>query len=220
MLNPVPLFIDGEFRQSATKEWVDVTNPATNDVIASLPCATDLEMSEAITSAQIAFQTWKQVAVPERARLMLRYQHLLKEHHDELAQTLSQETGKTLADAKGDIWRGIEVVEQAGNIASNMMGEMVENVASDIDTYSMIQPLGVCCGITPFNFPAMIPLWMFPLAIAAGNTFILKPSEQVPLTSVRLAQLFEQAGAPKGVLQIVHGRKEQVDFLLEHPEIK
>ncbi|EKO3495051.1 CoA-acylating methylmalonate-semialdehyde dehydrogenase [Vibrio fluvialis] len=220
MLNPVPLFIDGEFRQSATKAWVDVTNPATNDVIASLPCATDLEMSEAITSALIAFQTWKQVAVPERARLMLRYQHLLKEHHDELAQTLSQETGKTLADAKGDIWRGIEVVEQAANIASNMMGEMVENVASDIDTYSMIQPLGVCCGITPFNFPAMIPLWMFPLAIAAGNTFILKPSEQVPLTSVRLAQLFEQAGAPKGVLQIVHGRKEQVDFLLEHPEIK
>lgn len=220
MLNPVPLFIDGEFRQSATKEWVDVTNPATNDVIASLPCATDLEMSEAITSALIAFQSWKQVAVPERARLMLRYQHLLKEHHDELAQTLSQETGKTLADAKGDIWRGIEVVEQAGNIASNMMGEMVENVASDIDTYSMIQPLGVCCGITPFNFPAMIPLWMFPLAIAAGNTFVLKPSEQVPLTSVRLAQLFEQAGAPKGVLQIVHGRKEQVDFLLEHPEIK
>ncbi len=153
MLNPVPLFIDGEFRQSATKEWVDVTNPATNDVIASLPCATDLEMSEAITSAMIAFQSWKQVAVPERARLMLRYQHLLKEHHDELAQTLSQETGKTLADAKGDIWRGIEVVEQAGNIASNMMGEMVENVASDIDTYSMIQPLGCAAVLRHLTSP-------------------------------------------------------------------
>lgn len=220
MRNPVPLFINGEFRQSVSREWLDVTNPATNDVIACVPCATDKEMSEAITTALIAFHSWKQVAVPERARLMLRYQHLLKEHHDELAQTLSLETGKTLADAKGDVWRGIEVVEQAGNIASNMMGEMVENVAGNIDSYSMIQPLGVCCGITPFNFPAMIPLWMFPLAIAAGNTFVLKPSEQVPLTSIRLAELFEQAGAPRGVLQIVHGHKDQVDFLLAHPEIK
>ncbi|WP_172565892.1 CoA-acylating methylmalonate-semialdehyde dehydrogenase [Vibrio navarrensis] len=220
MLNPVPLLIDGEFRQSATTEWLEVTNPATNEVIASLPCARDEEMQQAVASAAEAFKTWKHVALPERARLMLRYQHLLKEHHDSLAQTLSQETGKTLADAKGDVWRGIEVVEQAANIASNMMGEMVENVATDIDTYSMIQPLGVCCGITPFNFPAMIPLWMFPLAIAAGNTFVLKPSEQVPLTSMRLAELFAQAGAPKGVLQIVHGRKAQVDFLLQHPEIK
>ncbi|XAW87404.1 CoA-acylating methylmalonate-semialdehyde dehydrogenase [Vibrio sp. CDRSL-10 TSBA] len=220
MSHSVPLFIDGEFRQSVSQEWVDVTNPATNEVLARLPCATEDEMSAAVRSALAAFESWKKVPVPERARLMLRYQHLLKEHHDELAQLLSQETGKTTADAKGDVWRGIEVVEQAANIASNMMGETVENVASDIDTYSLIQPLGVCCGITPFNFPAMIPLWMFPLAIAAGNSFVLKPSEQVPLTSVRLAQLFEQAGAPQGVLQIVHGRKAQVDFLLAHPDIR
>lgn len=220
MSHSVPLFIDGEFRQSVSQEWVDVTNPATNEVLARLPCATEEEMSTAVRSALAAFESWKKVPVPERARLMLRYQHLLKEHHDELAQLLSQETGKTTADAKGDVWRGIEVVEQAANIASNMMGETVENVASDIDTYSLIQPLGVCCGITPFNFPAMIPLWMFPLAIAAGNSFVLKPSEQVPLTSVRLAQLFEQAGAPQGVLQIVHGRKAQVDFLLAHPDIR
>jgi len=219
-MKSVPLFIGGEFRQSKAQDWVDVTNPATNDVIATLPCATALEMEEAIQSAADTFITWKKVAVPERARLMLRYQHLLKEHHDDLAALLSHETGKTLADAKGDVWRGIEVVEQAANIASNMMGEMVENVASDIDTYSIVQPLGVCCGITPFNFPAMIPLWMFPIAIASGNTFVLKPSEQVPLTSIRMAELFEQAGAPKGVLQIVHGRKEQVDFLLEHPSIQ
>ncbi|MDF4391172.1 aldehyde dehydrogenase family protein, partial [Vibrio parahaemolyticus] len=145
---------------------------------------------------------------------------LLKEHHDELATLLSHETGNILADAKGDVSRGIEVVQQAANIASNMMGETVENVATDIDRYSMIQPLGVCCGITPFNFPAMIPLWMFPIAIAAGNTFVLKPSEQVPLTSIRLAELFEQAGAPKGVMQIVHGRKEPVDYLLAHPDIR
>ncbi|WP_399425923.1 CoA-acylating methylmalonate-semialdehyde dehydrogenase [Vibrio campbellii] len=220
MTRTVPLFIDGEFRESQATDWVEVTNPATNEVIARLPCATDEEMHAAIESAKATFTCWKDVAVSERARLMLRYQHLLKEHHDELATLLSHETGKIFADAKGDVWRGIEVVEQAANIASNMMGETVENVATEIDSYSLIQPLGVCCGITPFNFPAMIPLWMFPIAIASGNTFVLKPSEQVPLTSIRLAELFEEAGAPKGVLQIVHGRKEQVDLLLKHPDIQ
>lgn len=220
MAHSVSLFIGGQFCQSATAEWIEVTNPATNQVIANLPCATEDEIERAVNDAQQVFEQWKDVAVSDRARLMLSYQHLLKEHHDELAQLLSQETGKTTLDAKGDVWRGIEVVEQAANIASNMMGETVENVATDIDCYSLIQPLGVCCGITPFNFPAMIPLWMFPLAIAAGNTFVLKPSQQVPLTAMRLAQLFEQAGAPKGVLQIVHGGKEQVDMLLNHPLIK
>ncbi|MCJ2376080.1 CoA-acylating methylmalonate-semialdehyde dehydrogenase [Vibrio sp. ZSDZ34] len=219
-MKSVPIYIDGDFRQSATQEWLEVTNPASNEVIAALPCATEQEMSEAVEGAAMAFQNWKDVAVPERARLMLCYQHLLKEHHDELATLLSQETGKIFADAKGDVWRGIEVVEQAANIASNTMGEWVENVASEIDTYSIIQPLGVCCGITPFNFPAMIPLWMFPIAIACGNTFVLKPSEQVPLTAIRLAELFEQAGAPKGVLQIVHGGKKQVDYLLAHSSIR
>jgi len=220
MTKSVSLFIGGEFCQSETKDWIEVTNPATNEVIAKVPHATTTEMEQAIVNAEEKFHEWKNVAISERARLMLRYQHLLKEHHDELAEILSQETGKTIVDAKGDVWRGIEVVEQAGNIASNMMGETVENVATDIDTYSLIQPLGVCCGITPFNFPAMIPLWMFPLAIAAGNTFVLKPSEQVPLTAMRLVELFEQAGAPRGVLQVVHGGKEQVDFLLANPVIK
>ncbi|MGR5531187.1 CoA-acylating methylmalonate-semialdehyde dehydrogenase [Vibrio alfacsensis] len=220
MTRLVPLFIDGEFRESQTADWIEVNNPATNEVIAYLPCSTDEEMQAAIESANKAFSSWKNVAVSERARLMLRYQHLLKTHHDELATLLSHETGKIFADAKGDVWRGIEVVEQAANIASHMMGETVENVATDIDSYSLIQPLGVCCGITPFNFPAMIPLWMFPIAIASGNTFVLKPSEQVPLTSIRLAELFEEAGAPKGVLQIVHGRKEQVDFLLASQTIQ
>ncbi|MCK6263420.1 CoA-acylating methylmalonate-semialdehyde dehydrogenase [Vibrio sp. ZSDE26] len=220
MNQSVPLFIDGKFIQSTSDQWVEVTNPATNDVIAKVPCATESEMSRAVESAKEAFKAWRNIAVPERARLMLRYQHLLKENHDQIATLLSKETGKTVVDAKGDVWRGIEVVEQAANIASNMMGEMVENVASDIDSYSFMQPLGVCCGITPFNFPAMIPLWMFPIAIACGNSFILKPSEQVPLTSVRLAELFEEAGAPSGVLQIVHGTKEQVDFLLSHQDIR
>ncbi|KJY84681.1 methylmalonate-semialdehyde dehydrogenase [Vibrio galatheae] len=220
MTQLVPLFVAGEFCHSETSQWIEVTDPATNAVIAEVPCATDQEMEHAICDAQRVFGQWKNVPVSERARVMLKYQHLLKEHHDEIAMLLSKETGKTTVDAKGDVWRGIEVVEQAANIASNMMGETVENVATDIDTYSLIQPLGVCCGITPFNFPAMIPLWMFPLAIAAGNTFVLKPSEQVPLTAMRLAELFEQAGATKGVLQIVHGGKEQVDYLLEHPQIK
>ncbi len=151
---------------------------------------------------------------------MLRYQHLLKEHHDELGELLARETGKNLADAKGDVWRGIEVVEHAANVASLMMGETVENVAREIDTASWIQPLGVCAGITLFNFPAMIPLWMFPLAIACGNTFVLKPSEQDPLTPNRLAELFLEAGAPKGVLQVIHGGREQVDALLTHPDIR
>ncbi|WEM45708.1 CoA-acylating methylmalonate-semialdehyde dehydrogenase (plasmid) [Photobacterium sp. DA100] len=220
LISPVPLYVSGEFIHSSSTHWIEVTNPATNAVIANVPCATEREIEAAIASAAETFENWREVAVPERARLMLSYQQLLKEYHDELASILSSETGKNFADAKGDVWRGIEVVEQAANIASLMMGETVENVAADIDSYSLIQPLGVCCGITPFNFPAMIPLWMFPMAIAAGNTFVLKPSEQVPLTAMRLAELFELAGAPKGVLQIVHGGKKQVDYLLAHPDIR
>ncbi|MBL3558605.1 MULTISPECIES: CoA-acylating methylmalonate-semialdehyde dehydrogenase [Marinobacter] len=216
----VPLYIAGEFVQSQTDQWIDVTDPATNEVIAKAPCTTDAEMRRAIENAGEVFKAWKETPVSERARVMMRYQALLKEHHDEIAEILSSETGKTFEDAKGDVWRGIEVVEHAANIPSLMMGETVENVAREIDTYSYTQPLGVCAGITPFNFPAMIPLWMFPMAIACGNTFILKPSEQDPLTPMRLAELFEEAGAPKGVLQVVHGGKEQVDVLLTDPAIK
>lgn len=216
----VPLFIEGEWTQSETSQWIPVTNPANQEIICEAPCATEAEVERAIASAKAAFASWKDVAVPVRARVMLQYQHLLKQHHDELATILAQETGKTFEDAKGDVWRGIEVVEHACNVASLMMGETVENVARSIDCYSYTQPLGVCMGITPFNFPAMIPLWMFPLAIACGNTFILKPSEQDPLTPTRLVELFEQAGAPKGVLQVVHGGKDQVNQLLNHPEIK
>nr|WP_298142316.1 CoA-acylating methylmalonate-semialdehyde dehydrogenase [uncultured Pseudomonas sp.] len=220
MAKAIPQLIDGEWRESRAREFIEVTDPATQEVLALAPKATAEEIEAAIASAKTAFLTWREVPVSERARVMLRYQHLLKEHHDELAEILAGETGKTLADAKGDVWRGIEVVEQACNIASLMMGETVENVARDIDTSSWIQPLGVCVGITPFNFPAMIPLWMFPLAIAAGNTFILKPSEQDPLTPNRLAELFIEAGAPKGVLQVLHGAREVVDSLLTHPDIR
>jgi malonate-semialdehyde dehydrogenase (acetylating)/methylmalonate-semialdehyde dehydrogenase len=151
---------------------------------------------------------------------MMRYQALLKAHHDELGEILAKDTGKVFDDAKGDVWRGIEVVEQAANIPSLLMGETVENVARGIDTYSYKQPLGVCVGITPFNFPAMIPLWMFPMAIAAGNTFVLKPSEQDPLTPVRLLELFVEAGAPAGVVNMVHGGADVVDRLITHEDVR
>jgi malonate-semialdehyde dehydrogenase (acetylating)/methylmalonate-semialdehyde dehydrogenase len=219
-MHHVPLLINGDFIASESTQFIEVTNPNNNSVIAKAPCATDAELAAAVEAAKHAFLTWREVPASERARVMMRYQQLLKDHHDEIATLLSQETGKTLADAKGDVWRGIEVVEQAMNVPSLMMGETAENVARGIDTYSYIQPLGVCLGITPFNFPAMIPLWMFPLAIACGNTFILKPSEQDPLTPMKLAELFMQAGAPKGVLNVIHGGKDQVNKLLAEPEIR
>ncbi|HTO56372.1 MAG TPA: CoA-acylating methylmalonate-semialdehyde dehydrogenase [Pseudomonadales bacterium] len=220
MPQKLPLFVGGEFVASDTNEWLPVTNPATQDVLAEVPFATKAEIDRAVASAKEAFLTWREVPTPERARLMLRYQDLLKKNQDDIARILSRETGKTFADAQGDVWRGIEVVEHACNVATLMMGETVENVARKIDTYSYVQPLGVCAGITPFNFPAMIPLWMFPMAIACGNTFVLKPSEQDPMTPNRLVELFADAGAPKGVVQLVHGGRQQVDALLTHPDIK
>ena len=220
MPQKLPLFIGGEFVASETKEWSSVTNPATQEVLADVPFATQREVDRAVASAKAAFLTWRDVPPSERARVMLRYQDLLKKNHDDVARILSLETGKTFADAQGDVWRGIEVVEHACNISSLMMGETVENVARTIDSYSYIQPIGVCVGITPFNFPAMIPLWMFPMAIACGNTFVLKPSEQDPMTPNRLVELFVEAGAPKGVLQLVHGGRQQVDALLTHPDVR
>ena len=196
MSDKLELFIDGEFIQSETENWIQVLNPATQEVLCEAPCATESEIENAISSAQAAFLTWRETPPPERSRIMMRYQELLKQNQDKIAEILSKENGKTFEDAKGDVWRGIEVVEQAANITPLLMGETVENVAREIDSYSYLQSLGVCLGITPFNFPAMIPLWMFPMAIACGNTFILKPSEQDPMTSNRLAELFVEAGAP------------------------
>ena len=214
------LFIVGEFIQSETENWSQVVNPSSQEVLCEAPCATESEIENAISSAQAAFLTWRETPPPERSRIMMRYQELLKQNQDKIAEILSKENGKTFEDAKGDVWRGIEVVEQAANITPLLMGETVENVAKEIDSYSYLQSLGVCLGITPFNFPAMIPLWMFPMAIACGNTFILKPSEQDPMTSNRLAELFVEAGAPPNLLQVIHGAKEQVDKLIKHPDIK
>lgn len=216
----VPLFINGEFIVGQAKQTREVINPATQDVLATVPYATTDEMQRAVAASKAAFTTWRDVPPSERARYLIKYQLLLKQHQDDIARILSQETGKIFADAQGDVWRGIEVVEHACNIASLIMGETVENVARRIDSYSYVYPLGVFAGITPFNFPAMIPLWMFPLAIACGNTFILKPSEQDPMTPTRLAELFVEAGFPPGLLNVIHGGKEQVDFLLQHPDIR
>jgi len=215
-----PLFIDGEFVESRGERTLPVTNPATQQLLANVTLATREEVDRAVASARRAFDSWRETPVPERARLMMRYVALLKDNHDALAQVLAQDTGKVFEDAKGDVWRGIEVVEHAANIPSLLMGETVEGVARGVDTYSFRQPLGVCVGITPFNFPAMIPLWMFPLAIAAGNTFVLKPSEQDPLTPVKLIELFVEAGAPAGVVNMVHGGAEVVDRLITHPDVR
>ncbi|TNI69348.1 CoA-acylating methylmalonate-semialdehyde dehydrogenase [Aeromonas media] len=216
----LPLYIGGEAYPSASEAWIEVTNPADQSLLARVPRATPAEVELAVRRAHDAYLLWREVPAPDRARVMFNYQHLLKAHHDELATLLAQETGKNLADAKGDVWRGIEVVEQACGVASQTLGETMGNVARRVDGHSWVQPLGVCVGITPFNFPAMIPLWMFPLAVACGNGFVLKPSEQDPLTPMRLAELFTEAGAPAGILSVVHGGAEQVDALLAHPDVK
>ena len=219
MSDRLPLFLEGRFVQSASDQSIPVTNPATQAVLVEAPAATVDEMERAIASAQDAFEQWKLTPPSKRARLFMRYQQLLKDHHDELGELLALETGKNFEDAKGDVWRGIEVVEQMCNIPSLLMGETVDNVATGVDTHSHIQPLGVSLAITPFNFPAMIPLWFFPTAIASGNACILKPSEQDPMTPNRLAELFVEAGFPPALLQVIHGGKEQVQYLMEHEGI-
>ena len=222
LANPVPtvkMLLDGKFVESRSSEWHDVVNPATQEVLAQVPFATDEELHAAVAAAKQAFKTWKNTPLAARARIMLKLQALVRENMSRIAQTLSAEQGKTLADAEGDVFRGLEVVEHACSIGSLQMGEFAENVAGGVDTYTLRQPIGVCAGITPFNFPAMIPLWMFPMAIVCGNTFVLKPSEQDPLTPMLLAELALEAGVPPGVLNIVHGGKRTVDAICTHPDI-
>lgn len=219
-MHHVQQLINGQFVDSTTNEWIDITDPASQEVIAKVPQTTNDEINQAVAAAQTAFQTWRKTPITTRARIFLKYQQLIREHMDELAETLTAEQGKTIADARGDVFRGLEVVEHAAGIANLQIGDFVENVASGVDTYSIWQPLGVCAGITPFNFPAMIPLWMFPMAIATGNTFILKPSEQDPMVTMRLVELAIEAGVPEGVLNVVHGGKATVDAICDHPDIK
>ncbi|THT99662.1 CoA-acylating methylmalonate-semialdehyde dehydrogenase [Lampropedia puyangensis] len=216
----VKLLINGQFIESKTTEWREVINPATQEVLARVPFATQEEIDAAVASAKEAFKTWKKTPIGARARIFLKLQQLIRENMGELAALLTAEQGKTLPDAEGDVFRGLEVVEHAASIGNLQLGELANNVANGVDTYTLLQPLGVCAGITPFNFPAMIPLWMFPMAIATGNTFVLKPSEQDPIVTMRLCELALEAGIPAGVLNVIHGGENAVNAICDHKDIK
>jgi malonate-semialdehyde dehydrogenase (acetylating) / methylmalonate-semialdehyde dehydrogenase len=216
----VPLLINGEFVQSKSDVWYDVHNPATGEVVARVPETLPEERAAASKAAAEAFKSWRDVPVQRRVRTMFKFQQLVQDNTEELAKMITREQGKTLADARGDVFRGFEVVEHSCSTAQLMLGDTLENVASGTDIYSVRQPLGVCAGIAPFNFPAMIPMWMFSLGTTTGNTYIMKPSERVPSTMTRLAELALEAGLPKGVLNIIHGKHAAVDFLCTDPAVK
>jgi malonate-semialdehyde dehydrogenase (acetylating) / methylmalonate-semialdehyde dehydrogenase len=218
-LTPCPNFIGGEWH-TPTGATTPVYNPSTGDVIAEAPAGGAAEVNAAIEAAQAAFPAWRETPPVERARVFFRYRQLIEANFDKLCQTVSREHGKTLAESRGSIYRGLENVEYACGVPTLLFGDTLENLARNVDCETILQPLGVCAGITPFNFPAMVPLWMYPLSIACGNTFVLKPSEKVPLSAILLGQLLEQAGLPKGVFNIVHGGRACVDALLTHPKVK
>lgn len=214
------LLVGGEWIASTATEYQDVYNPSTGEIIAKTPMGGRADMDKAVEAAHKAFLEWKEVPVVERARVMFKFKALLEEHYDEIARCVTREHGKTFAEARASLQRGIEVVEFACGIPSLMMGESMENIARNVDCETIRHPLGVCAGISPFNFPAMVPLWMYPIAITCGNSFILKPSEKVPLTAMMIGDLLSKAGLPAGVFNIVHGGKDCVDAIIEHPGIK
>ncbi len=218
-LLPCPLFIGGEWIRPKLA-GTPVYNPSTGDVISECPLGGSAEVDAAVEAAAAAFPAWRDTPVIERARLFFRYRHLVEDNFDRLCASISLEHGKTLVESRGSLYRGIENIEYACGAPSLLFGSTLEDVARNVDCETCLQPLGVCAGITPFNFPAMVPLWMFPLALACGNTFVLKPSEKVPLTALLLAELLEKAGLPKGVLNLVHGGRECVDALLAHPKVR
>ncbi len=213
-------FIGGKHQAGESGRFGEVYNPSLGAVSARVPLASRAEVGKAVANAQAAFPEWANASPLTRARVMFKFKELCERHYDELALLISNEHGKVLSDAKGSLQRGLEVVEFACGIPHLLKGEYSDNVSPGIDSYSMRQPLGVVAGITPFNFPAMVPMWMFPVAIACGNTFILKPSEKDPSCSLRLAELMIEAGAPGGVLNVVNGDKEAVDALLHDPIVQ
>lgn len=212
-------YINGEWVESTSGKTEDVVNPATGKVIAKVPISTREEVDAAVETATRAFETWKEVDVPKRARILFKFQQLLVQHWDELAEIITKENGKNLKEAKGEVQRGIENVEFASGAPTLMMGDNLPAIATGLESGVYRYPIGVIGGITPFNFPMMVPCWMFPMAVVTGNTFVLKPSERTPLTAIRLAELFEEAGLPKGVLNIVHGAHDVVNGLLEHNQV-
>jgi len=212
-------FIGGKRTAGAGSRSGNVYDPATGEVAGRVAFADQADVDAAVAAAAAAFPGWAKTTPLRRARVLFKYKDLLEAHADELAELIMREHGKVLSDAKGEVTRGLEVVEFACGIPHLLKGEFSENVGADIDSYSLRQPLGVCVGITPFNFPAMVPMWMFPVAIACGNTFVLKPSERDPSPGVRIAELLIEAGAPAGVLNVLQGDKSAVEMLLEHPGV-
>ena len=219
-IREIPMYIDGQAVPSQSQEWRDVVNPATQEVVARVPFCTAEEVDRAVASAKEAFKSWRKVPLARRQRIMLKLQALIREHTEEIAALITEEHGKTLPDAVGEVGRGLEVVEHACSINSLQLGELAENVATEVDVYTLNQPLGVGAGITAFNFPIMLPCFMFPLAIATGNTFVLKPSEQDPTSTMRLVELAHEAGIPAGVLNVVHGGPDVANQIADHPDIK
>jgi len=214
------LWIDGKPVESKASEWIDLTNPATNEVIGKVPKTTPSELETALQSSLRAFNELKKTSPLTRQQWMFNLQHLIKRDLKKLAANITQEQGKTLPDAEGDVSRGLQVVEHACSVPSLMQGETLGNVSRDMDTLSYRVPIGVTAGVCAFNFPAMIPLWIFPLAIACGNSIIIKPSEQDPGASIMLAQLAKEAGIPDGAFNIVHGQHDTVNFFCDNPHIK
>ena len=212
-------YVNGTKIAGTSERFGDVFNPATGEIAARVPLASATETAKAVDSAAAAFPAWRDTPPLRRAAILFRFKELLDRHTDEIAQLIAAEHGKVLNDARGSLIRGIEVVEFACGAPHLLKGTFSENVGTNVDSHSVRQPVGVCVGITPFNFPAMVPMWMFPMAIACGNTFVLKTSERVPSTALRLAELFSEAGLPPGVLNVVNGDKEAVDTLLTHPEV-
>ncbi|MCZ0925919.1 CoA-acylating methylmalonate-semialdehyde dehydrogenase [Halomonas janggokensis] len=219
-IRDIPMFIDGQPVMSQSQDWRDVVNPATQEVVARVPFCTADEVERAIASAEMSFKEWRKVPLGKRMRIMLKLQALIREHTPELAALITEEHGKTLPDAEGEVGRGLEVVEHACSITSLQLGELANNAANEVDVYTMHHPLGVGAGITAFNFPIMLPCFMFPLAIATGNTFVLKPSEQDPSSTMRLVELAHEAGIPAGVLNVVHGGPEVANQIADHQAIK
>lgn len=213
-------YINGEWIESQSGDFEEVFNPANGDLIARVPLATRKELDQAAEAANAAYKTWSQVSVPNRGKYLFKLQNILVDHQEELAHLVTLENGKTLEDARGEVDRGIQNVEHAASIVNLMMGDTLANAASDVEVSTYKYPIGVVGGITPFNFPMMVPFWMFPMAIAAGNSVILKPSEKTPFLMEKIVELTEQAGFPKGVLNVVYGAHDVVNGILQNPLIK
>jgi malonate-semialdehyde dehydrogenase (acetylating)/methylmalonate-semialdehyde dehydrogenase len=216
----ISFHINGAWERPEGRSMHPVTCPANGATIAEVPFAEESDIDRAVKAAHEAFLKWRQVPVVDRVQVLYKYKALLEKHLDEVAAILTRENGKTADDAKAEVRRAVQMVEVACGMPSLMMGDSLSDVARDIDSITIRQPIGVCAGITPFNFPAMVPMWMYPFAIACGNSFVLKPSEKVPLTPTRIVELLTHAGVPPGVMNLVHGDKKAVDALLKHPLVK